>query len=202
MSDESLPFPETPVNPPAEGSSRVRRISNPRIKKPAKAAAPDRDAEAAGPVPAKESPKSPKFPEFIEAPDSPSLRTDWPEPDAASAGATAFPENPKRKRRRKKGKGNGPQNTAPPGDGENSPQVAAEPAEVSAPQAMPPPPRPSLPPRTKIDAELLAERAWKIYLSEVSEEGVALIGDNDAKELARRCFRLAEIFIEEQGRRR
>ena len=43
--------------------------------------------------------------------------------------------------------------------------------------------------------------AWKIYLSEVSEEGVALIGDNDAKDLSRRCFRLAEIFLEEQNRR-
>ena len=31
---------------------------------------------------------------------------------------------------------------------------------------------------------------------------VALIGDNDAKDLSRRCFRLAEIFIEEQTRRR
>ena len=44
--------------------------------------------------------------------------------------------------------------------------------------------------------------AWKIYLAEVSEEGVALIGDNDAKDLSRRCFRLAEIFVEEQMRRR
>ncbi len=200
MSDKSSPFPETPVNPPAEGSSRVRRISNPRIKKPAKVAtAPDRDADAASPGPAKESPR---FPEFLDAPDSPSLRTDWPEPDADSGGTSAFPENPKRKRRRKKGKGTGPHNTAPPGEGENSPPMAAEPSEGPVPQATPQPPRPSLPPRTKIDAELLAERAWKIYLSEVSEEGVALIGDNDAKELARRCFRLAEIFIEEHGRRR
>ena len=57
-------------------------------------------------------------------------------------------------------------------------------------------------PRAKIDPELLTKMAWKIYLAEVSEEGVALIGDNDAKDLSRRCFRLAEIFIEEQTRRR
>lgn len=49
---------------------------------------------------------------------------------------------------------------------------------------------------------MLSKLAWKIYLAEVSEEGVALIGDNDAKELSRRCFRLAEIFMEEQTRRR
>ncbi|MCX6847220.1 MAG: hypothetical protein NTU84_11850 [Verrucomicrobia bacterium] len=54
----------------------------------------------------------------------------------------------------------------------------------------------------KVDAEQLAKFAWKIYLAEVSEEGVALIGDNDARELSRRCFRLAEIFLEEQARRR
>ncbi|RYD48367.1 MAG: hypothetical protein EOP85_03680 [Verrucomicrobiaceae bacterium] len=56
--------------------------------------------------------------------------------------------------------------------------------------------------RPRIDPELLTKMAWKIYLAEVSEEGVALIGDNDAKELSRRCFRLAEIFAEEQMRRR
>ncbi len=54
----------------------------------------------------------------------------------------------------------------------------------------------------KLDAEQLAKFAWKIYLAEVSEEGVALVGDNDARELSRRCFRLAEIFLEEQARRR
>jgi hypothetical protein len=63
----------------------------------------------------------------------------------------------------------------------------------------PAPPRP--PQRPKIDPEALTNKAWKIYLAEVSEEGVALISDQDARELARRCFRLAEIFIEEQARR-
>lgn len=58
------------------------------------------------------------------------------------------------------------------------------------------------PQRAKTDPELLTKMAWKIYLAEVSEEGVALIGDADAKDLSRRCFRLAEIFIEEQSRRR
>jgi hypothetical protein len=52
-----------------------------------------------------------------------------------------------------------------------------------------------------VDRGLAAAHAWQIYLAEVSEEGVALIGDQDAKELARRCFRLAEVFLQESARR-
>lgn len=50
------------------------------------------------------------------------------------------------------------------------------------------------------DGDALAKKAWKIYLAEVSEEGVVLIGDQDARELSKRCFRLAEIFMDEQAR--
>jgi hypothetical protein len=56
-------------------------------------------------------------------------------------------------------------------------------------------------PRRKLDPEKVAKNAWKIFLAEVSEEGVALIGDNDARELARRSFRLSEIFMEEADKR-
>ena len=56
-------------------------------------------------------------------------------------------------------------------------------------------------PGSKPDREKVAKNAWKIFLAEVSEEGVALIGDNDARELARRCFRLSEIFLEEEHKR-
>ena len=118
---------------------------------------------------------------------------DWPEPEPASSGETASPENSKRKRRRKKGKG-GQQNVPPVSSGEETPVVAAK--DTAAPAPRHPQPRP------KLDSELVAKLAWKIYLAEVSEEGVALIGDNDAKELSRRCFRLAEIFMEEQTRHR
>lgn len=55
--------------------------------------------------------------------------------------------------------------------------------------------------RPKLDSDKVAKNAWKIFLAEVSEEGVALIADNDARELARRCFRLSEIFLEEESRR-
>jgi len=55
--------------------------------------------------------------------------------------------------------------------------------------------------RLALDPEEVSKRAWKIYLGEVSEEGLALINDTTAREMAKRSFRLAEIFIEEQSRR-
>jgi hypothetical protein len=143
----------------------------------------------------------------------------WPEPEVATTGSDAFPsESSKRKRRRRKGKGQsgGSQNPAVTGNEDTAP-VAAEfkPSEgLQEPRQRPnsnpnqnqnpnPQPQPQhAPQRPKIDPEKLTKMAWKIYLAEVSEEGVALIGDNDAKDLSRRCFRLAEIFIEEQSRRR
>lgn len=54
--------------------------------------------------------------------------------------------------------------------------------------------------KSSMDPAELATKAWKIYLAEVSEEGVSLIRDNDARELARRCFRLAEIFLDEKSK--
>jgi hypothetical protein len=209
MSDETAPSPDSSDNLPAEGAPRVRRISNPRIKKPAKAAAPaasdgDVTSEApAAPAPV-EAPKSSGFPDFSESGEDSAPRSDWPEPEAPSSGSSGSSENPKRKRRRKKGKGgNKPENIQAPVESDSAP----EPQESSAPQSHAPRPQAqpqhqNQPPRTKLDPELLAKFAWKIYLSEVSEEGVALVGDNDAKELSRRCFRLAEIFLEEQARRR
>jgi len=56
-------------------------------------------------------------------------------------------------------------------------------------------------PRPKLDSDQVAKKAWKIFQSEVGEEGLALIDDHDAREISRRCFRLAEIFLEEAARR-
>lgn len=185
--------PSTPAQDVTqEVEARPRRVSNPRPKKNAKSA----KAES-------ETPKPAKFPEFpstaAEAPAA--ARSEWPEPEPATSGAGAGQENSKRKRRRKKGKGGGAQisNAAPENDPSDPPSEAAS---TSVAPPAPQPPRQNQPPRVKIDSEQLAKYAWKIYLAEVSEEGVALVGDNDARELSRRCFRLAEIFLEEQGRRR
>jgi hypothetical protein len=150
-----------------------------------------------------------------EVSDNGAASSDWPEPDAASSGASSGPDGPKRKRRRKKGKGSGSQNAQIQAEADPAPPAGpAEGTNAPAPLQQAQPPNQSQRPnhvqgqgqpqgqRFKVDPDLLAKFAWKIYLSEVSEEGVALVGDNDAKELARRCFRLAEIFIEEQSRRR
>jgi hypothetical protein len=53
-----------------------------------------------------------------------------------------------------------------------------------------------------IDADELVRRAWKIYLGEVTEEGLALMDDRTAAEASRRAFRVAELFLIEAARHR
>lgn len=132
----------------------------------------------------------------------------------------------KRPNRRRGGKGNPTHREAPPVEamidaratsGEAIADVFEPAADAGMSEAEEHPPEPSKtardstkrqgnagnpPPghRPKHDVATLADKAWKIYLAEVSEEGVALIHDHDARELARRCFRLAQIFLDEQTR--
>ena len=54
----------------------------------------------------------------------------------------------------------------------------------------------------RVDAEELNRRAWKIFLGEVTEEGLALMDDRTAAEAARRAFRMAELFLQEAARHR
>ncbi len=54
----------------------------------------------------------------------------------------------------------------------------------------------------EIDTDELVRRAWKIYLGEVTEEGLALMDDRTATEASRRAFRVAEIFLSEAARHR
>jgi hypothetical protein len=217
MSDTTPPAAK-PARPPA--SPAVRRISQPRLKKIPAETAPSAVTEAAA-VPAAASGHGADQPParaaaVAAAPDAPyqePVTGAWPEPEAPISGGQAT-SDAKRKRRRRKGKGQSAQAHAATAFTEENPSsdedAVEHPAGVAtvppaaAPkhsEAPPPPPRLRPPaPRTKIDPETLANKAWKIFLAEVSEEGVALIGDQDARELARRCFRLAEIFIEEQAR--
>lgn len=223
MSEETDISPEIASSPAAAEAPRARRVSTPRPKKKVAKVTPDEAVEANAPAPAEPvAPVSATEPveapsEPVEAPDAAEGAAvggdDWPEPEAATVGGGQAPgEGGKRKRRRRKGKG-GQSGTAPgaasPPAAEDS--IAPVPADIPKteesrdqrprqnPQPQPQHPQPQ---RPKLDPEAVAKMAWKIYLAEVSEEGVALIGDNDAKDLSRRCFRLAEIFIEEQSRRR
>ncbi len=106
--------------------------------------------------------------------------------------------SPKKKKRRRRGKGNKAHLEEKFG---NAP-VAAPVVEFASHTDGPASAQRQAPPNASLDSEEVAKRAWKIFLAEVSEEGVALIRDQDARELSKRCFRLAEIFIEEQNRRR
>jgi len=46
------------------------------------------------------------------------------------------------------------------------------------------------------------EKAWEIFRTEISEEGGTMINDHDLKELSKRAFHVARIFIEERDRNR
>lgn len=156
----------------------------------------------------------------LDAPESESAKRKAPslptEEESSSGASSGGPANQKRSNRRRRGKGKSsaqasgqPQEIESPEPMGASTPVATEPEPESAkkdkpeldskPQAHQQ--RAPQPPRRKLDPEKVAKNAWKIYLAEVSEEGVALIADNDARELARRCFRLSEIFLEEEDRR-
>lgn len=55
---------------------------------------------------------------------------------------------------------------------------------------------------TQVDPDELNRRAWKIFLGEVTEEGLALMDDRTAAEASRRAFKVAEIFLLEAARHR
>lgn len=204
MTEETAPAPENSPDSTSETAPRAKRVSKPRPKKVATKTAPEETAAVEpSSIPFPSPPKVDQAPEENSQPSN-----DWPEPEAETTGPpVSQSEAAKRKRRRRKGKGksNDSINSAPgPTHEESAPLISQESKAVDFPPEPRPRPQPPHTPqaRVKIDPELLTKMAWKIYLAEVSEEGVALIGDQDAKDLSRRCFRLAEIFIEEQARRR
>gem|GEM_PF-542915 len=210
----ALPAPSSAGSLPAASAAAAKSEQDARPTAPRGAGSRPAVAAAAAKSEQDARPTAPRGagsrPAVAESP-SP-VTSEWPDPEAASSGGTASPDH-KRKRRRRKGKGQPAQAHAGTGaieehlesDASDASDASDEfiPLPVTAPRPAPTPTAPprQLGPRAKVDPESLARKAWKIFLAEVSEEGVALIGDQDARELARRCFRLAEIFIEEQSRR-
>ncbi len=55
-------------------------------------------------------------------------------------------------------------------------------------------------PRVAVDSKDLAKKAWKIFESEVTEEGLALLDDNGLRDYARSSFNAARLFLEEKER--
>lgn len=192
MSDESNPAAEE-VASETESTPKVRRISNKNPRKAAKSAKQAKPAEQDIPVE-----------EFDSSP--PTESSDDTDPSDK-------PEGSKKKSRRRRGKGkSSPKEGEQP---EGDPPISEETINLSDADSKESNQRDerqggrrdqqkqrhAQKQRPKLDSDKVAKNAWKIFLAEVSEEGVALIGDNDARELARRCFRLAEIFLEEESRR-
>ena len=54
--------------------------------------------------------------------------------------------------------------------------------------------------RPTVDFKQLKKKAWQIFASEVTEEGLALLDDNGLREYARSSFNAARLFLEEAGR--
>ena len=179
MSDENTPPSEEAPTEEFE-KPKVRRISNKNPRKTAKEKEEAKDAEN---TPSAEDKPAPQ--------------------DDAPAGAENA-EEPKRNNRRRRGKKTAKdapeessgEETINLGDDESP----AKSDENNSSRGQGRNPRKGRA-RVNVDPEKVANKAWKIYLAEVSEEGVALIADNDARELSRRCFRLAEIFLEEEQRK-
>jgi hypothetical protein len=221
MSEESPSPEESPAKKP-------RKAAAPKAKKAAKAvkavvAKPAKDTSGLPDVPQTPSEESRRAPEpereesprvearrrEIQEPQEDSPRAAWPEVETIQGGNQP-PTSGKRKRRRKKKGGQGGQAPAVAGSSEAAPLPPRQPQvqprreerqvqEVSEPIEAAPPRQQG--PRVQLDPDDLAKKAWKIFQSEVAEEGMALIGDQDARELSRKSFRLAEIFLEEQARR-
>ena len=122
-------------------------------------------------------------------------RDSGPEPIPFFVENTEPPGHSKKRRRRKKkhGQPQGQQVHAVAAAGDYYPPLVAE--------TVAPAPAMHAAPRPKLDSDEVTNKAWKIFISEVGEEGLALIDDHDAREISRRCFRLAEIFLEEASRR-
>jgi hypothetical protein len=209
QNEESPAAPEAPAAKVAKKRPAVRKSSKPAAKsggEPAPSAAPESSPEPS-PTPAAVSRE--------EAAPAPSTPAESSAPDSSDGGRIAFlVETPapdpgggsKKRRRRKKKHGQG--QGGPQGQPQH-PHAVSVPGDVaahvpSATSAEPPhsqAPAMHAAPRPKLDSEQVAKKAWKIFQSEVGEEGLALIDDHDAREISRRCFRLAEIFLEEAARR-
>jgi hypothetical protein len=62
-------------------------------------------------------------------------------------------------------------------------------------QQQPPQQLPSARPDVPLDLEELKAKAWKIYATEICEEGLRFVDESDAAKLVRRSFKMAEIFM-------
>lgn len=159
--------------------TKVRRVKTKQT--PAKEAAPIAAPAPLVEQPQKEAPAilasapAPKVEEFIPTPQQPRERELEPAPGFAvleTVGGNEGGGNGGKRRRRRNRNRRG-------GEGQPQTQQPAQP---------------------KVNPDELVRRAWKIFLGEVTEEGLALMDDRTAAEASRRAFRVAELFLLEAAR--
>lgn len=198
---------EEPQATPEEKPKRPRRTTKTAATKKAKTVAVE--TAQATPVLAETSVKSDapapaapvesvrvEKPVVAAAPTSSHPSTYWPEPETVTKPQGEG--NGKRKRRRRKKKG-GAADHGSHADAHGN-EYAVEGDDVHQPQ-QPQASKPPQPQRAALDGQEVADYAWKIFRAELAEEGLDLVDDHDAREITRRSFRLAEIFLEEKTRR-
>lgn len=56
--------------------------------------------------------------------------------------------------------------------------------------------------RPEVDFDQMSKKAWKIFESEVTEEGLALLDDRGLREYAKASLNAARIFLEEEARQK
>lgn len=189
---EPLAAEEAPATKTARKRPAVRKSAKPKPESAGESAA----APAEAPAAVREQEPAPRADESATREPAPEIIPFVVE----SAGGVEPPGNPKKRRRRKKKHGQGQGGQQPPQN--QHPHAVSPPADApSLPPETAHAPAMHAAPRPKLDPELVATKAWKMFQAEVGEEGLALIDDHDAREISRRCFRLAEIFLEEAARR-
>ncbi len=167
------PVAQAPAAPAPQQTEAPKPAPQPVATQAPKPAPQPAPAPAPQPAPA---------PRPVPADDMPDLR-DFPAPEPApgfsapetvggNEGGTPGGKN-RRKRRRNRNRNRDNDNQAP--------QARLAPA---------------------VNPDELVRRAWKIYLGEVTEEGLALMDDRTAAEASRRAFRVAELFLIEAARHR
>ena len=173
--------PQTGAEPAAPAQQEPERPAHPRKHNRVRRneSAPEPEAEKSGAEPAAEQKEDVPREELPDVTESPSADFRKPSPVPGFAmpevvGGSEVGGNSRRKRRRNRNRNRE--------DSNRDPQQSQQ--------------------TPKVDSEELCRRAWKIFLGEVTEDGLALMDDRTAAEASRRAFKVAEIFLLEAARHR
>ncbi len=52
----------------------------------------------------------------------------------------------------------------------------------------------------KVNPQELSDKSWQVFLAEVSEEGLSLVGAKEAQEVARKSLEVTKIYLETRDR--